>query len=161
MTNYTTIITSIIAGSFALAAAYFAWKLKNVSEGHNSKRIKEKDKENLYTEIIECFEGAIRNVKTKKQNESETRFLKLNAKVALLAPEKIHGSYLQCAHALEEWSILFHKSSPRTQEINGHIITTISSPDPTAKYKEPERESFTRLQELLVSFIKEMKGDIE
>jgi hypothetical protein len=60
-----------------------------------------------------------------------------NAKIQLLAPEKIAAQYFDVVSLLEEWSQLHHKATPRQLRVGEQTVSILQSPDPTKQYKEP------------------------
>lgn len=108
------IATSVIAGCFALVAAYFAWKLR-LSENNASLAIeKRREKEDLYKKIHRTFDGVIQAIKRHERTAFQSVFIELNAKVNLLASEELRNTYEETCQYLKERAALFPKAWPNT-----------------------------------------------
>ncbi|RUR28080.1 hypothetical protein [Vreelandella nanhaiensis] len=160
MKEYVPIIVSVIAGMFALWSAVFTWRLKQASD----KRMRELSKEEaahnelkaLYVKIHETFEDLIKESRNYKKSDLNSRFSTLTAEVGLLASTEVVGRYHRVADLYQEWAPLYLKAYPAPK--NGVLL--IQSPDPTLKYKEPEKEAYDRFYEEYSNLIKSLRGEI-
>jgi len=160
MKEYVPIIVSVIAGLFALWSAVFTWRLKQFSE----KRMREQSKEetvhdelkSLYIKIHETFEDLIKETRNYGKSDLNSRFSTLTAEVGILAPAEVISRYQQVADLYEEWAPLYLKAYPAPK--NGFLL--IQSPDPTLKYKEPEKEAYDRFYEEYKNLVNCLRSEI-
>lgn len=143
---------SLLAGFFAIIAAYFAWKLRMYEKDATLLVEKRKEKEELYKKIHRTFDAVIQVVKRYETAALQEDFIELNAEVALLATDELGVIYEETAQYLEEWAALFPRAWPNTN--------LIQAPDPAAKYKAPEREAYRKFLEQLQKLNKFMRTDL-
>ncbi len=157
-------VAAIIAGIFAIVSPFITWKLKNASDERARLAALDKDQrdelKHLLTDIHVLFEQAISQVLRKEEFALGREFSEANAKIHLLAPEAIVAQYSKVAILLEEWSRLHYKATPRQWKVGEQTITVLQAPDPTEKYKEPEREAHQRLQRELDALIELMRIEL-
>ena len=154
------IIVSVIAGLFALWSAVFAWRLKQSSE----KRLRELSKEesaykelkSLYIKIHETFEDLIKETQTYGKKELSSRFSTLTAEVRMLASEDAIAKYQQVSDLYQEWAPLYQQAYPAPKD--GILI--IQSPDPTLKYKEPEKVAYDLFYEEYQNMVNCLRSEI-
>lgn len=164
MKEYVPAIAAVIAGIFAITSAFIAWKLKNSSDTVREKndRIQRKHEEtkSLYTGTFQLFEEAVRQVLDGDDFTLAKQFSENNAKIHLLASEKITQKYSEVAALLESWSRLYTKASPLQMKIGDQVMTMIQSPDPTAQYKEPAKAEYEKLQVALQQLVGLMRDEL-
>jgi len=165
MSNDVGIFVAVITGCFTLVNGYFLWKLKTTTEENeksfNHAKERREELKKLYSDLFVMFEQAIRMARTEVEYKLDKEMSTTNAKVRLLASPEVVEKYLECTDLLEEWSILYFKATPRrTKNPDGSTTTILQSPDPTANYKEPERDAYKQLQIALDILIKEMRSDL-
>ena len=164
MNAYISIVAAVLAGIFTVISATIAWKLKNVTDERVRNLAIEKEqrdeKKKLYESVYTLFEQAMREVRMSEEFTLAREFSETNAKIHLLAPEVIAEQYSKANHLLEEWSILYHKASPRQMDVGEKTITIIEAPDPTEQYQKPAMDSFDNLQEQLQKLIQLMRQDL-
>lgn len=165
MSNDVGIFTTVINGCFTLVSGYFLWKLKTATEerekSFNHAKERREELKKLYSDLFVMFEQAIRMARAEVEYKLDKETSTTNARVRLLASPGVIEKYLECIDLLEEWSILYFKATPRrTKNPDGSITTILQAPDPTAKYKEPERNVYKQLQIALDLLVKEMRSDL-
>lgn len=159
--TYIPVITTVLAGLFAMLAAYYAWTLKLRDEKRSDRTAKRAEKIELFSTVYTLFESGLRQVLNDKEFTLHSDFSKMNAKMELLAPESIKEQYFSCCNTFELWSKYHARSKPPKQELNGMTYTTLQSPDPTAKYKPLAEESYIKLQAQLGVLKDALKADLE
>lgn len=162
MKEYVPIIVSVVAGFLAMVSAFFAWKLKQSSESEiraiSKQDMRHSELKLLYIKINENFEALIKNTKLHSEENLNSKFSNLTAEVRMLASEHVVQMYLSVADLHHEWAALYFKAYPPVK--NGILI--IQSPDPTLKFKVPEKvayESFyNEYQKLILAMRTELSG---
>jgi len=119
------IVTSLIAGAFALLAAYLGWRLREAEQRATLASEKRKEKEELYKRIHRTFDSVIQTVKRHERTAMQKDFIELNAEVRLLASDEFGTLYEESCQRLEEWANIFPQAWPDTD--------LIQAPDPTAE----------------------------
>lgn len=164
MTQYVPAIAAVIAGIFAVVSAFMAWRLKNSSDDRRDQvsHAKEKhdEEKSLYTTTFQLFEGAIRQVLDGSDFSLAQAFSENNARIHLLAPQHIVDQYSESASLLGSWSGLHAKASPRQIKRGDETITIFQAPDPTAKYKEPAKAEYEKLQVSLQKLVELMRSQL-
>jgi hypothetical protein len=164
MKEYITAIAAVIAGIFAVVAAFITWKLKNSSENRRDQIVQLKEKfeeeKSLYTTTYQLFEEAINQVLGRGEFNLTQAFSENNAKIHLLASRQVIDQYSEAAALLESWSELHAKASPRQTKFRDETVTIIQSPDPTAKYKEPAKAEYKKLQASLRELVALMRNQL-
>jgi hypothetical protein len=56
---------------------------------------------------------------------------------------------------------LFFNASPRRMKVGEETVVILQAPDPTAKYKQPEREAHEKLQDAVQVLIEAMREDLK
>ncbi|MGI2114405.1 hypothetical protein ACRN9G_12530 [Shewanella frigidimarina] len=160
MNDYVPIIVSVIAGLFALWSAVFTWRLKQSSDKNMRDLGKEEaaynELKSLYIKIHETFEDLIKKTRTHGNSDLNSRFSSLTAEVRMLASPEAITKYFQVADLYQEWASLYLKAYPEPK--NG--IMMIQSPDPTLKYKEPEKDAYDRFYKEYQNFIDHLRTEI-
>lgn len=155
------VIAAFVAGIFAVVSAVIAWRLKNTSDERTRLAALDKEKreeiKRLYTDIFVLFEQALKQIWTKEAFTLGREFSETNARVRLLAPQKIADQYEIVGSLLREWSRLHYKATPQQWREGEKIVTIIQSPDPTEEYREPARIAHEKLQEELRKLIELMR----
>ncbi|EBI9729788.1 hypothetical protein KNA66_001102 [Salmonella enterica] len=158
------LISPVVAGLFTIATAFLAWKLNSKLNKSNiekeQKNIRREETIQLYTDIYIIFEKSINQVRNHEEFSLYESFIKLNARIHLLAPDELCRLYFDACEAFTEWSELFKKSSPPRTKIGDKVIMTFQSPDPTKKYKEHEKEAYEMLMDKIQNLTKNMKIDL-
>ena len=135
---------SVIAGLFALWSAVFTWRLKQLSEGRMRELSKEEsaysELKALYIRVHETFENLIKETRNHGKSNLNSQFSALTAEVGILASEEVRNAYQTVAELYHEWEPLYLKAYPEPKD-GVHLIR---APDPTLKYKEPEKDAFDR-----------------
>tara|TARA_R100000687_G_C6449567_1_gene164519 strand:- start:1942 stop:2436 length:495 start_codon:yes stop_codon:yes gene_type:complete len=160
MKDYVPIIVSVIAGLFALWSAVFTWRLKQASE----KKIRELSREesiyaelkSLYIKIHETYEDLIKETRGYGKSSLNSRFSKLTAEVQMLASPEVIERYKRVSELYQEWAPLYLKAYPPPK--NGVLL--IQSPDPTLKYKEPEKEAYDSFYDEYNNLVKSLRSEI-
>jgi hypothetical protein len=164
MKEYVAIVAAAMSGAFAVVSACIAWWLKSHSDRAQVERTEAKEKHaeirELYTRAFRLFEDAARLIHRDEGASIEEDFARLNADMHLLGSDAVAGLYEKAAISLSEWSRLYAKATPRQQKIGDQTLTILQAPDPTAKYKEPERQAFEDLQEKLRALHAQMKAEL-
>lgn len=164
MKEYVAIVAAVISGIIAIVSAVIAWRLKNSSDDRARKISLERERRNeikgLYENTFVLFEQAIRQVQHREQFSLARELSQTNAKMRLLAPQKITDQYLNVACLLEDWSHLHAKASPRQLDLNGQTVTVFQAPDPTAEFKEPAKAAYESLIAELQNLIKAMREEL-
>ena len=164
MKEYVPAIAAVIAGIFAVASAFMAWRLKNSSDDRRDYvgRLKEKREEEktLYTSTFQLFEEAISEVLTRSEFTLAQKFRENNAKIHLLAPQHIIDQYAEASSCLESWSVLYAKASPKQIKRGDETFTILKAPDPTAKYKELAEAEYDKFQESLQKLVASMRSEL-
>ncbi len=103
--QYLPAIASVIAGIFAIIAAYIAWSFKSSSDKHRdlNSRAKEKYEEEklLYTNRFQLFERAIHGVLKREEFTLAQQFSENNARIHLLASKSVIDQYSETG--VVEW----------------------------------------------------------
>ncbi len=157
-------VAPAIAGVFAVATAILAWRLKNSSDEQARRTALEKERRDevrqLYTTTFVLFEQAIRQVLQKEEFRLAREFSEINAKMHLLAPEKVTEQYFRTSRLLEEWSRLHAKASRPQWDLNGKTVTLFQSPDPAEQFRAVAQATYETLQTELQCLIKIMRTDL-
>lgn len=165
MKEFVPAIAAIIAGVFAIVSPFITWKLKNASDERALQKSLGKERRDeikrLYSDIYVSFEQAIRRVLNREKFTLAQETSEINAKVRLLAPEKIVRQYFVVASLLENWSKLQARAMPQQYRVGDVTVETIQAPDPTRKYKEPAKVAYDELQEALNNLIDFMRVELE
>lgn len=165
MADYIAIIAAAIAGIFAIASAFMAWKLKHSSDERSRMLALEKERRDetkeLYTNVFALFEKAIRQVRSHDEFTLADEFASANAKINLLAPESVSDLYMESCSLLESWSNLYVKASPRRTKMGDKTVIMLQAPDPTEEYKVPEKAEFEKLQESLKRLVDLMRSELQ
>lgn len=160
MNEYVPIIVSVIAGLFALWSVIFTWQLKQSSDKKNRNLGKEEaaynDLKSLYIKIHQSFEDLIKETRSYGKSDLNARFSALTAEMRLLASPEAIAKYHQVSELYQEWAPLYCRAYPPSK--NGIMI--IQSPDPTLKYKEPEKVAYDRFYEKYQDFINHLRSEI-
>ena len=160
MKEYVPILVSVIAGLFALWSAVFTWRLKQSSEKKMHELSKEEatynELKSLYVKIHETFEDLIKGTRNYEKSDLNSRFSTLTAEVGILASAEVIDKYHQVADLYQEWAPLYLKAYPAPK--NGVLL--IQSPDPTLKYKEPEKEACDRFYEEYKNLVKCLRSEV-
>ncbi|MCF8074041.1 MAG: hypothetical protein K9K66_10715 [Desulfarculaceae bacterium] len=158
------IITVMISGLFTLTSGVLLWRMKVKRDEFSRKiAIEEKnraEKKQLYLDIQTSFENTMGQVLAGVEVSNLEFAYEINARVRLFAPDQISRLYMGSCELLEQWSALHRLSQPRQIDLAGKKVTLIQAPDPTAKYKEPAKDAFDKLQKKLTELIEVMKDDI-
>ncbi|WP_286758485.1 hypothetical protein [Ralstonia sp. RL] len=164
MNEYVTAIAAVISGLFAIAAAFIAWRLKNASDATLRKLALDKERHEelkaLFTSTFQLFENSMREVTSREEFSLSQKFSENNAKIHLLAPERIVKQYSEAAELLEAWSSLYAKASPRRMTMGDGVVTILQAPDPAAQYKEPAKEAYRNLQDKLQELVALMRTEL-
>jgi len=160
MNEYVPIIVSVIAGLFALWSAVFTWRLKQSSD----KKMRDIGKEeaaynelkSLYIKIHQTFEDLIKETRSYGKSDLNAKFSALTAEVRMLASPEAITKYQQVSDLYQEWAPLYFRAYPAPQ--NGFMI--IQAPDPTLKYKEPEKVAYDQFYEKYQDFIEHLRSEI-
>jgi hypothetical protein len=146
--EHISIIAAVVAGVFAIIAAFISWKLKSSTEERERSiaRAKEKHDElkHLYAEVFVLFEQAIKKVKHREDFTLDAELSHVNAKLQLLASEPVINAYHQAGELLQEWSRLHYKTFPPTMKFGEQTLTLIQAPDPTEHSSRNQRTTLTR-----------------
>lgn len=165
MKEFAPAVAAIIAGLFAIISPFVTWRLKNASDKRvrsTSLRKERRDElTRLFSDIYTMFEQAIGHARRNEQFVLSPEQSQINARVRLLAPEKIIAQYFKVAALLERWSQFHYRATPRQTKIGEYTLTMIEAPDPTAKYKEPAKEAHEELQEQVDALIELMRLELE
>ena len=146
------IVTSIIAGAFAMLAAYLAWRLRASEIQIALQNEKRKDKEEFYKKIHRTFDNGMQAIIRHERTAFQSTFIELNTEVTLLSSKELNLLYEQSCQLLESWSLLFIKAWPNTN--------IIQAPDPAAKHKEPESAEYIKLLEKIAELNEYMRNDL-
>lgn len=164
MTKYVSIIAAAIAGIFATVTAVIAWKLKSKTDARERSiaiaKQRRDEVKRLYTDVFVVVEQTINRVRQFEEFNLDKELSDVNGRVCLLAHERVAKQYVQVASLLTEWSILFANASPKRTKVGDQTMVFLQAPDPTAKYKEPEREASQKLQGAVDLLIKEMRAEL-
>ena len=164
MKEYIPIISATIAGLFAFFSAFIAWKLKVFSENQRNLDIRKKEKHEeikaLYITTFQLFEEAMGQVYRQSEFTLAQAFSENNAKIHLLAPQKIIDQYSEASALFENWSVLRTKANPRKMRVGNESVTMLQSPDPTAQFKEPAVAEYRKCQESLQKLTELMRSEI-
>lgn len=145
MTTYLPIFGAALAGLFTLVSAYFVWTLKKRDENRAIESSARAEKISHFIDIYSLFETAIFQIKNCVEYSLQSDFIKMNAKIELLADEELRSKYFDCCNRLEDWS-KYHASGQRpTQQIGDAVVTTFQSPDPREKYRKLAGEQYDKL----------------
>lgn len=164
MAEYLSAVTALITGAFAIGAAIVAWKLK-VKETAQSPALdramaRRSELERLYEDIYVSFDDSIRSVRMLEKGKSAEELSRMSARVRLLALERIVSAFGEASSLLTEWSVLHFNAHPQRKREGDTITKLIQSPNPGAKYIEPEREAYEALQKCLQKLVEEMRTDL-
>ncbi|MGD0519914.1 MAG: hypothetical protein ABSA48_01545 [Terracidiphilus sp.] len=164
MKEFVPAIAAIIAGIFAIVSPFITWKLKNASDERALQTALGKERRNeikrLYTDIYVSFEQAMKQVLNKEKFTLAQEISEINAKVRLLAPEKIVEQYYVVASSLEKWSQLHNRATPRQLKVGEETVDIIQYPDPAREYKEPAKAAYDKLQGELNNLIALMRVEL-
>jgi hypothetical protein len=144
---------------------FITWKLKNASDERAIRTALRKERRDeikrLYTDIVVLFEQTIKQVLNKEEFTLVREISEANAKIQLLAPEKIAAQYFDVVSLLEEWSQLHHKATPRQLRVGEQTVSILQSPDPTKQYKEPANAAHQKLQGELRNLIQLLRVELD
>ena len=165
MKEYAPAVAAIIAGLFAIISPFITWKLKDASDERarsiSLRKERREELKRLFGDIFMMFEQAIGHARRNEQFVLSSEQSQINARVRLLAPEKVIGQYFKVAALLERWSQLHYRATPRQTKIGEYTLTMIEAPDPTAKYKQPAKEALEELGAQLDILIELMRLELE
>lgn len=164
MKEYIPIIVSVLAGLFALFSAVTAWRLKHNSDEKVREALAKdsayKELKDLYVTVHETFEELIKETKSHGSSDLSSRFSKLTAELQMIASDKVMENYLQVADSYSDWASLFHKAYPAPKKIGDSSYIMLQSPDPTLKYKEPEKVAYDKFYDGYQELIKTMRSEV-
>lgn len=164
MKEYLPVIVSVLAGLFALFSAITTWRLKHSSDEKVRNALAKdsayKELKNLYVTVHEMFEELIKETKSYESSDLSSRFSKLTAELHMIASDKVIESYLEIADNYTEWVDLFHKAYPAPKKIGDSSYIMLQSPDPTLKYKEPEKVAYDKFNDGYQELIKTMRAEV-
>lgn len=159
------IVAATVSGFAAIACVVMTWRLTRLSTDRNDKSVRRKDAreemKNLSVNTFKLFESAIRIIKAGDDFDLHDEFSENNAKVVLLMPERVTEQYHRAAHALEKWSFLHAKASPRRMKVGDETLIMLQAPDPTEKYREPASQALEKLQEDVRELVRLMRAEID
>lgn len=163
--EYIPALAAVVAGVFAIVAAFLTWKLKSSTEERERSIARAKEKrdelQNLYSEVFVLFEQAIKKVVHQEEFTLDAELSRTNAKVQLLASEPVINAYHEAGELLQEWSKLHYKASPRTMQLGEQKVVLVQAPDPTVQFKEPANEAHSALQVALARLVKQMRAELD
>lgn len=160
------IFIAVISGVFAIIVAGLNWYLtRRATRRQTVFQFQEKrynDVLNLYVRTYELLELTMAAIFKGQDAPAQAEFSQNSAKMRLLAPEPIYLMYYEVTHLLEEWTVLHMQASPRKAATeDGKTIVIIQSPDPTAKYKKPAEEAYTKLRDKVNELVELMRKNID
>ena len=165
MSEVVPIVSAALAGIFALAAGYLAWRQKRHSDDRERELSMAKERreelKRLYSDVYVLVEQRIKCIRAFEPAESGKGLSEVNSRVRLLAPEVVVERYMTVVHQLDEWAVLFFNASPRRMKVGEETMIVLQAPDPTEKYKQPEREAHEKLQDSVQSLIDAMRDDLK
>ncbi len=180
MTYIISVVTSLILVKFL--PSYLSEKAKNLATKEDIEEITKKieniktenkikiDKEirkfskeekaydelkSLYIKIHEMIEEAIKTTKNNSFHNLNTQFSKLTAEVQIIASEKVIEKYLNVANLFQDWANIYRKAYPNTNILYSKSI------DPTLKYKENEKEIYSKFDKEYQELIKMMRTELK
>jgi hypothetical protein len=164
MRDYVVVIAAIIAGVSAIISAIIAWRLNSYTteklRGLSLKKEKYDEFKDLYTSTFSLFENTIRQILDFDEYTFAQDFSKMNANIHLLASENITKQYNLTILALESWSSLYVKASPKRMKIGDTKCIILQAPDPTQKFIEPAKKEYEHLQEEMEKLFDLMRADL-
>ena len=164
MKEYIAVIAAVVAGTFTIISALIMWKLTHKT----SERTREKaaqdakfnEKKALYVRTHELYESAIKCTRSYENNHLSELFSKLTAEINLIASEDVATQYFYVADLFQDWIPLYLKAFPAPKKMGDHSYIMIQSPDPTAKYKQPEKEAYDKFYSSYQDLIKLMRMEL-
>jgi hypothetical protein len=158
------VIISVLAGLFALFSVITTWRLKHSSDEKVREALAKesayKELKILYVTVHEMFEELIKETKSYESNDLSRRFSKLTAELQMIASDKVIESYLKIADNYSEWGDLYRKAYPAPEKIGDSSYIMLRSPDPTLKYKEPEKVAYDKFYNGYQELIKTMRSEV-
>lgn len=165
MKDYVSVIAAVVAGISAIISAVIAWKLKGISDDRRDamdvRKERHAEAKALYESTFQLFEQAIREVWSREPFSLAKEFSQNNARIHLLAQERVVEKYDEVAALLESWSSLHAKASPRQYKRGDETVTILQAPDPTKPFKEPAKAEHEKLQFALQELVALMRGELK
>ncbi|EHV5548609.1 TPA: hypothetical protein ACMD0U_003515 [Vibrio parahaemolyticus] len=164
MKEYVAVIAAVVAGVFTIVSAITMWKLTHrtseIAREQATADAKFNEKKALYVRTHELYESAIKCTKNYESNNLSEAFSKLTAEINLIASSDVAKQYFYVADLFQDWMPLYFKAFPAPQKIGDQTYITIQSPDPTLKYKQPEKEAYEKFYSSYEELIKLMRVEL-
>ncbi|MGF1723621.1 hypothetical protein [Photobacterium nomapromontoriensis] len=165
MKEYVAIIAAVVAGLFTIISAFIVWKLAHKTSESAREQAKEdakfNEKKALYVKTHELYESAIKCTKNYNNNHLSELFSKLTAEINLIASDDVAKQYFYVADLFQDWIPLYLKAFPAPIKIGEYSCNIIiQSPDPTLKYKQPEKEAYEKFYSSYEELIKLMRIEL-
>ncbi|EGQ7962780.1 hypothetical protein AB0522_004589 [Vibrio parahaemolyticus] len=164
MKEYVAVVSAVVAGLFTVFSAIIMWKLTHKTSENSRKQAeldsKFKEKKALYVKTHELFESAIKCTKNYQNTHLSESFSQLTAEINLLASDDVILQYNYVGEAFQDWIPLYVSAFPPPTKIGDQSYIMMQSPDPTVKYKQPEREAFHKSYSGYEELIKLMRTEL-
>ncbi|ODY83942.1 hypothetical protein [Vibrio parahaemolyticus] len=164
MKEYVAVVSAVVAGLFTVFSAIIMWKLTHKTSENSRKQAeldsKFKEKKALYVKTHELFESAIKCTKNYQNTHLSESFSQLTAEINLLASDDVIHQYNYVGEAFQDWIPLYVSAFPPPTKIGDQSYIMMQSPDPTVKYKQPEREAFHKFYSGYEELIKLMRTEL-
>ncbi|WP_421848566.1 hypothetical protein [Marinomonas sp.] len=164
MKEYVAVIAAIVAGLFAFISALTMWRLTHktseISRQQAMADAKFNEKKTLYVRVHELYESAIKCTKSYKNDNLTESFSKLTAEINLIASDEIVKQCFYVAELFQDWISLYFKAFPAPQKIGDQSYIMLQSPDPTLKYKKPEKEAYDKFYRSYEELVKLMRAEL-
>lgn len=164
MKEYVAVIAALVAGFFTVISALIMWRLKHktneMMREHAAQDAKLNEKKALYVRTHELYESAIKYTKSYENKHLSELFSKLTAEINIIASNEVITQYLYVADLFQKWIPLYFKAFPAPQKMGNHSYIMLQSPDPTLKYKQPEKEAYDKFYKSYQELIKLMRSEL-
>jgi hypothetical protein len=164
MQEFAAVLGNAVTGLFTLLGAFLVWRLKRKEdEGERKAAIavaKRAELVELFAQVFTSLEQAMKCAIDQTPFDLTAEGSLVNAKLRLLASERVNLAYDDVSDKLQSWSSLHAAALPRKRTIGDQTFVVLQAPNPTENYKGPAEDAHKLLHEALQVLRKRMREDL-